>query len=83
MEQEFDWANLLVGVTCVVVTLGMIFAVGIAGLSFSCVGLVLVWFIRTVTPDLTEWSTLDMLLAHCKVDWITQRILLDYTTCEF
>ena len=80
IKYGFDWVNLFLGVTFVTVATGILFAVRVVGLSFSCVGLLLFWFIGAVTPELSEWSTMDMVLVHSLVDWITQRMALDYTT---
>ena len=70
VEQDFDFSNLLF---CGIFNVGMIFAVGVAGLSFCCEGLVFVWFIRAVTPEFAEYFILDMVLVHSRVDW---RVLL-------
>ena len=79
VEQKFDWEKLLFGVICVTVAICMLFAVMVACLSFSCVGLLLFWFIGAIIPELSERSTIDMVMVHSLVNWITQCMKLDYT----
>ncbi len=58
---------------------GILSAVGVLDLSGSVDGLLLGWYLGSVCPGFSELS-LDIILVHSPVDWITQRKTLDYTT---